>query len=110
MTSRFTLTEAKTGEFFFSLIAGNGEVVGRSDTYKAKVSAMHGVETVRRNAGNPDRFFYKAGANGKTYISLKAGNGEIMLTCRGYTSEDGAKTGAENIASAAKTSDIWDAT
>jgi len=110
MTPYFRLTKAKNGEYYFTLYAGNGKPLGKSDTYKAKASAIHGIEVVRREAVNPDRFVYKSAPNGKTYLSLKAGNGEIMLTGRGYTSEDGAKAGADNIASAAKTLDIWDAT
>ena len=101
MAGKFELKKAKNGEFFFSLIAGNHENVGKSETYKAKASALNGIESVKKNAGDPKRYVFKPGANGKTYVSLKAGNGEIILSGQGYASEDGAKEGAKAIGRAA---------
>ena len=41
----------KTGTGFkFDLLAGNGEVIATSEGYKAKASAMNGIESVRKNA------------------------------------------------------------
>jgi len=101
MSGKFELKKASNGEYFFSLIAGNGENVGRSETYKARASADNGIESVKTNAPNPDRYEVKEGKDGKFYLSLKASNGQVILSGQGYTSADGAKDGSEAIARAA---------
>lgn len=101
MSGKFHLKKASNGEYFFSLIAGNGENVGRSETYKARASADNGIESVKKNAPNPDRYEVKEGKDGKFYLSLKASNGQVILSGQGYASEDGAKDGSEAIARAA---------
>lgn len=108
MAGKFELKTAKNGEFFFSLIAGNGENVGKSETYKAKASALNGIESVKKNCSNKDRYVVKEGKDGKFYLSLKAGNGEIILTGQGYASESGAHDGPgaiERAATGAETND-----
>ena len=102
MAGKFELKTAKNGEFFFSLIAGNGENVGRSETYKAKASALNGIESVKKNAPNDGRYETKEGKDGKFYLSLKASNGQVILTGQGYASESGAKNGAGAIKRAAE--------
>ena len=101
MAGKFVLKKANNGEFFFSLVAGNGENVGRSETYKAKASATNGIESVKKNAPDEKRYVIKEGKDGKFYLSLKAGNGEVILTGQGYSSESGAKGGIGAIQRAA---------
>lgn len=46
----FDLLQAKNGEYYFNLVAGNGEVIGNSETYKSKQGRDNGIESVMRNA------------------------------------------------------------
>lgn len=101
MAGKFIIKRAKNGNFFFSLIAGNGESVGRSEMYKARASALNGIESVKRNADNPGRYLAKAGKDGKFYLSLKASNGQIILAGQGYSTESGALKGGEAVGRAA---------
>jgi uncharacterized protein YegP (UPF0339 family) len=41
---------AKDGEYYFNLVAGNGEIIGNSETYKSKQGRDNGIESVMRNA------------------------------------------------------------
>lgn len=41
---------ASNGEFYFNLIAKNGEVIGKSETYKTKQGRENGIEAVKNNA------------------------------------------------------------
>ncbi len=110
MAGWFDLKKAKDGQFFFTLVAGNGEIVGKSEMYKAKASASNGIESVKRNA--PDRDRFKApweGNGGKFYFALKARNGEPILASQGYSSESGAEDGigaVQRAANGASTKDI----
>ena len=47
---KFEVYTDKGGEFRFRLKARNGEVIAASEGYKAKVSCLNGVDSVRRNA------------------------------------------------------------
>ena len=47
---KFEVYTDKGGEFRFHLKARNGEVIAASEGYKAKVSCLNGVDSVRRNA------------------------------------------------------------
>lgn len=47
---KFELYTDKKGEFRFRLKAKNGEIIATSEGYKAKPSALNGIESVRKNA------------------------------------------------------------
>ncbi len=47
---KFEVYTDKAGEFRFRLKARNGEIIAASEGYKAKVSCMNGIESVRKNA------------------------------------------------------------
>lgn len=47
---KFELYTDKSGEFRFRLKARNGEIIGTSEGYKAKASALNGIDSVKRNA------------------------------------------------------------
>lgn len=110
MAGKFDLKKAKDGQFFFTLVAGNHEIVGKSEMYKAKASAKNGIESVKKNA--PDRNRFKdpfEGRGAKWYFSLKARNGEVILSSQGYSSEDAAESGigaVKRAADGAETNDI----
>lgn len=40
----------KAGEFRFRLKAKNGEIIATSEGYKAKASALNGIESIKKNA------------------------------------------------------------
>ena len=60
---KFEVYTDKGGEFRFRLKARNGEVIAASEGYKAKVSCLNGVDSVRRNA--PDAAVEKLELNAK---------------------------------------------
>ncbi|HPF72887.1 MAG TPA: YegP family protein [Xanthomonadaceae bacterium] len=41
---------AKDGRFFFNLVAGNGQVIGKSQMYKTESGRDNGIESVGKNA------------------------------------------------------------
>ena len=47
---KYELYTDKAGEFRFRLKARNGEPIGRSEGYKAKASALNGIESIGKNA------------------------------------------------------------
>ena len=47
---KFQLYTDKAGEFRFRLTATNGQTIAVSEGYKAKASALNGIESVKKNA------------------------------------------------------------
>ena len=95
----------------FVLKAGNGEIIGVSETYSSESACKNGVESVRKNAvaagledqtvegsscKNPKFEVYKDKA-GEFRFRLRAANGEIILTGESYKAKAGCLKGIESI-------------
>ncbi|WP_435866508.1 YegP family protein [Streptosporangium sandarakinum] len=52
MAARYVPKKTSAG-FRFNLVAGNGEIIATSESYKTKAGAMKGIESVRTNAASP---------------------------------------------------------
>ena len=48
--ARYERKESSNGQPYFVLRAGNGEPLGRSETYSSNSSMENGIESVKRNA------------------------------------------------------------
>lgn len=48
--ARFERKTASNGKFYFSLKAGNGQVIGSSQMYESEASRDNGIESVKNNA------------------------------------------------------------
>lgn len=108
---KFVIKETKTG-YTFSLKAGNGEVIGTSEVYKAESSAKNGIESVKKNAPvaavedqtkegfekekHPKFEIYEDKA-GEFRFRLKATNGETILASEGYKALASCKNGIESV-------------
>ena len=47
---KFEVYQDKAGEFRFRLKAANGQIIGKSEGYKAKASAKKGIASIAKNA------------------------------------------------------------
>jgi uncharacterized protein YegP (UPF0339 family) len=46
----FEKKEAKDGQFYFVLVAGNKEIIGKSEMYTTKAAMENGISSVKENA------------------------------------------------------------
>lgn len=97
MAGKFELYADKAGEFRFRLKAGNGENILSSEGYKQKSSAMNGIESVKKNAGDDARYERKETSSGKHMFNLKASNGQVIGTSQSYASTSGRDNGIESV-------------
>ncbi len=109
---KFVVKHNDKGDVSFRVVAGNGEVVGVSETYASDNACLNGIESVRKNAieanvedqtkegfevqKNPKWEIYKD-KKGEFRFRLKARNGEIILVGEGYVSKAGCKNGIDSI-------------
>ncbi len=49
--NNFEERKARNGQTYFVLKAGNGEIIGKSETYESSSGRKNGIDSVKRNAG-----------------------------------------------------------
>ena len=52
MAGKFELYKDPSGSYRFRLKASNGQVIAVGEAYESKASALNGIESVRKNAGD----------------------------------------------------------
>lgn len=97
MSGKFHLKKASNGQYHFNLLASNGQVILSSEQYKAKDSALNGIESVRKNAQREGAFEVKASSNEKHHFVLKATNGQVVGQSQMYASRISAEQGVESV-------------
>jgi uncharacterized protein YegP (UPF0339 family) len=102
----FQLLQAKDGQWYFNLVAGNNKIVGTGELYVSQSNAQRGLETVAdvvehatygRASTSGSRFQVFKGIDGQYYFHLRAGNGAIVLQSEGYTTKTNAKNGTASV-------------
>ncbi|CCH56310.1 protein of unknown function DUF1508 [Fibrisoma limi BUZ 3] len=94
---KFVISTRKNGEYQFQLKAGNGQVILVSEGYTSMSSCENGIESVKKNAPNDDRYERRTTESGKFRFNLKAGNGQVIGTSETYESESGRDNGIESV-------------
>lgn len=97
MAGKFELKTAKSGQFHFNLLAGNGQIILQSEMYETKASALNGIESIKKNAGDDARYDRLTSSSGKPYFTLKAGNHQVIGQSQMYESEAGRDNGIESV-------------
>ena len=110
MAGRFELYKDKAGEFRFRLKASNGQIILASEGYKAKASATNGIESVRKNAPNDERYERKTTQSGKHMFNLTATNGQVIGTSEQYNSTSARDNGIESVKNNAPSANLDDQT
>ncbi len=97
MAGKFELKKSKSGQFMFTLKASNGQVVLTSEQYKAKASAVNGIQSVQRSAQKDANFEVRSSAKKEPYFVLKAANKEIIGRSEMYSSTSSMKGGIASV-------------
>lgn len=94
---KFEITKRKNGEFQFNLKAGNGEIILTSEGYSTKANCKNGIESVKKNSQNEERFELKDSSNGKFYFNLKSTNGQIIGSSQMYKTAASRTSGISSV-------------
>lgn len=108
--AKFEITTRKNGEFQFNLTAGNGQTILSSEGYSSKAACMNGVESVRKNSQEDQRFERLEAKNGKFYFNLKATNGQIIGSSQMYEAMASRENGIQSVMKNAPSAVIDDKT
>ena len=109
MAGKFEIYRDKGGEYRFRLKASNGQIILASEGYKAKVSAVRDVASVKRNAQSDARFVRKPSKE-QFLFNLTATNGQVIGTSERYTSERARENGVQSVMKHAPEATVEDLT
>ncbi len=110
MASKFQLKKAKNGQFYFNLLASNGQIILSSEMYTTKASANNGIASVQKNASNADRYDRRTNKGGKDYFVLKAANHQIIGNSEAYNSKASMENGIKSVTKNAPGAKVEDLT
>ena len=110
MAGCYELKKAKNGEYFFNLLAGNGQGILKSEMYSSKSAALNGIASVQSNCAEAGQFECKTSTNGKAYFVLKAKNHQVIGQSQMYESESGCDNGMESVKTNGVSTQIKDLT
>jgi uncharacterized protein YegP (UPF0339 family) len=96
MPGKFVVERARNHQYYYNLKAGNGEVILTSELYKAKASALGGIESVRANAPLDERFERRKNGAGYSF-TLAAGNDQIIGRSESYTTAASREKGIDSV-------------
>ena len=96
MAGCFELKLAKNGEFFFNLLAANGQNILKSEMYSSRSAAMNGIASVQKNCAEDGQYECKESTNGKAYFVLKAKNHQVIGQSQMYESDSGCTNGIDS--------------
>ena len=107
---KFVIKTQKDGQFYFNLVAGNGQNILKSEAYTTKPACQNGINSVKANAEDESKYDRKESSNGKPYFNLKAGNGQVIGTSELYESEASRDNGIASVKSNAPGAETEDTT
>lgn len=94
---QFQIKTGKDNQYYFNLTAKNGQIILSSEGYKSKQGCDNGIESVKTNSQNDDRFDRRTASNGQFYFVLKAANGEIIGKSEMYTTKAAMENGIVSV-------------
>ena len=106
---KFQIFTGKDGQFYFRLIARNGEPILASEGYTTKSSCKNGIASVKKNAKKDAQYKLLTASNGQFYFNLIAGNNQVIGKSETYKSKQGRDNGIKAVKSAAPKAPVEDA-
>lgn len=108
MSGKFEIYKDKAGEFRFRLKNSEGQNLLGSEGYKAKRSCVNGIESVKKNSANDNRFQKKQSESGKFSFTVKAGNNQVIGVSSSYDTEEARDSGIASVKTSAPEASVDD--
>lgn len=97
LTGRFEVFQGLDGQWYFNLVAGNGEKVLQSEGYTTKASAQRAIGSVKTHGVSEGRYLQREASDGSAYFVLTSTNGQIIGVSQMYATASNAKRGAATV-------------
>jgi uncharacterized protein YegP (UPF0339 family) len=106
---KFEIKSSGSDKSMFNLKAGNGQVILTSQSYASMDSCKNGIESVRKNSQDDNRFERKVAKDGSPFFTLNATNGQIIGKSEMYNSTSAMENGIESVKKNAPDADVTEA-
>lgn len=93
----FVIIKTSNGEHYFSLKADNSQIILTSELYSSKSDCIEGIESVRINCSEFNRYERKKSIDKKHYFVLKASNGQVIGNSEMFDTNAGMDNGIESV-------------
>ena len=103
---RFETFQGKDGQYYFHLLAGNGQKVLMSEGYSTFSSSQNGITSIQANGINAQRYLLREASDGSWYFLLTAGNGAIIGVSEMYVAKSGAEAGIAAVINVVKNTNL----
>ncbi len=110
MAGWYEISQASDGQYRFVLKAGNGEIILNSELYKAKASAVNGIESVQKIVVTMGGDMTVNCKKWKTLLQFKSSQSSIIGTSQFYASEASRDKGIESVKTNGSSTTIKDLT
>ena len=110
MAGNFPIYKYNAGEFRFRPESSRGQNILASEGYKTKASVLKGIESVKKNLADAERFFDTGTPGGEWRFVLTSTNGRTMGTGQSDSDERGCKKDIASVARTARDALIDDTT
>ena len=107
---KFQIYSGKDDQFYFRLYAVNGQIILGSEGYKAKSGCQNGIDSVKENAPEDQRYQRKTASDGQFYFTLTAANSQTIGNSETYTTESARDNGIESVKKTAPGAPVEDLT
>lgn len=94
---KFQIFTGSNGKMYFRLTAKNGQPILASQGYADTSGVKKGIESVRKNAPDDERYDRKTATNGQFFFNLTATNGQTVGTSEMYSSNDAREKGIASV-------------
>lgn len=108
MIGYFEIRARSDGQFMFNLKADNHEIILISEAYTTKAACMNGIESVKKNASDDDRYRRITTPDGKFRFALAAPNGQVVGGSESYETEDAREDGIQSVKTNAPDAEVKD--
>ena len=92
----------------FNLKADNHEIILTSEAYTTKAACMNGIESVKKNAPDDDRYRRTTTPDGKFRFALAAPNGQVVGGSESYETEAAREDGIQFVKMNAPDAEVKD--
>ena len=108
MVGYFEITTRSDGQFMFNLKAHNHEIILTSEAYTTKAACINGIESVKKNAPDDERYRRITAPDGKFRFALAAPNGQVVGGSGSYETEAWREDGIQSVKMNAPDAEVKD--
>lgn len=102
----FVIIKTPNDEHCFSLKADNSQIILTSQMYSSKSDCIDGIELVRINCSEFNRYERKKSIDKKHYFVLKASDGQIIGNSEMFDTNAGMDNGIESVKKNGKSASV----